>query len=566
MAALWIAGCASPEVARRDADEAAGRIMDRYGRDTLGPAADRSWFALDRPSDLLRQRLLSEHGLPYAVLTNLAPPRATAAERLPDPVPLSLVDAVKIGVRNSRDYQDAKEAVFRVALELELQCDAFRTSWAGLLSGGYDDARGGESDLRAATAGAEAGATRALKTGGAIAGRIAVDLVRLLTGDRDRAMGLLADATVTLPLLRGAGRAVVTEPLTQAERNVVYAMLGFDRFRQTYAVRVAQEYYDALDAWQRVENSRDNLDRLTAAVDRAREMALAGRLPAIEVAQTRQDQLRAQDRLFSARFEAEGLTDSLKTTIGLPPDARVQLDMADLDRLPDPGGADAAGAEKGSDPTASLPPPPDETEHIRAALEHRQDLRVALGRAEDARRAARVAADALRADAKLEMTGAAGEARSASNADGGDAGLGDAQRLGARLEFGLPWERTKERIAYRNRLIDADRAGRAAEEAEDAVKRDVLDAMRSFDQAARSCVIQAEAVRVAMRRVDAVNLFQMAGRAQTRDLLEAQEALLSARNALSSARIARRMSALNLARDTGRLALTEEGFRHDTIP
>ena len=34
------------------------------------------------------------------------------------------------------------------------------------------------------------------------------------------------------PLLRGGGRAVVLEPLTQAERNLLYEIRGYARFRE----------------------------------------------------------------------------------------------------------------------------------------------------------------------------------------------------------------------------------------------------------------------------------------------------------------------------------------------
>ena len=38
------------------------------------------------------------------------------------------------------------------------------------------------------------------------------------------------------PLLRGGGRAVTLEPLTQAERNLLYAVRAFALFRQQFFV------------------------------------------------------------------------------------------------------------------------------------------------------------------------------------------------------------------------------------------------------------------------------------------------------------------------------------------
>ena len=42
----------------------------------------------------------------------------------------------------------------------------------------------------------------------------------------------------TQPLLRGSAREVVLEPLTQAERNLVYSVRNFERFRRTFALPV----------------------------------------------------------------------------------------------------------------------------------------------------------------------------------------------------------------------------------------------------------------------------------------------------------------------------------------
>src|SRR5262249_22311874 len=41
------------------------------------------------------------------------------------------------------------------------------------------------------------------------------------------------------PLLRGGGRAVTLEPLTQAERNLLYEIREFARFRKTFYVAIA---------------------------------------------------------------------------------------------------------------------------------------------------------------------------------------------------------------------------------------------------------------------------------------------------------------------------------------
>ena len=128
------------------------------------------------------------------------------------------------------------------------------------------------------------------------------------------------------------------------------------------------------------------------------------------------------------------------------------------------------------------------------------------------------------------------------------------------MDLGLPWERTAERNAYRAAALAVDSARRALEMAEDSAKDAVRRALRNIQSSWSSYAIQEEALSVAQRRVRSSDLFQQAGRASTRDVLEAENALLSARNARVSAIISYRMAGLELYRDMSLLEITEEGL------
>jgi outer membrane protein TolC len=78
--------------------------------------------------------------------------------------------------------------------------------------------------------------------------------------------------------------------------------------------------------------------------------------------------------------------------------------------------------------------------------------------------------------------------------------------------------------------------------------------------------IQAKSVYVAQKRVKSVNMFLDAGRAQTRDLLEAQDALLSAQNSLTAAVVNYRIAELNIQRDMGVLQVDEKGLWQEYLP
>jgi outer membrane protein TolC len=200
-----------------------------------------------------------------------------------------------------------------------------------------------------------------------------------------------------------------------------------------------------------------------------------------------------------------------------------------------------------------------ESDDLLQAFALRQDRRESRGRAADAERHARVAANALRAGLDVTIK-AAGEQR---NARGGgtatDIRFGDGS-ASATVDLDLPWERTAARNAYRNALLAADKARRDLAVKEDEVKQGVRDARRALAEARESYRIQGSAVDLAERRVRSTAMFLEAGRAQTRDVLESEEALVSAQNAMVGAVVQFCLAQWALARDTGALTTDDEGW------
>ena len=101
---------------------------------------------------------------------------------------------------------------------------------------------------------------------------------------------------------------------------------------------------------------------------------------------------------------------------------------------------------------------------------------------------------------------------------------------------------------------------------EDQIKLDVRNKLADLLESREGLKIQANSVIVAQRRVRSSNLFFEAGQAQIRDLLEAQDALLSAQNALTSALVSYRVAELELQTDIGLLEVDEKGLWHEYSP
>lgn len=590
---LLFTSCRSPSSFREEADREAYSWIQKGQEQAFGEARD---FSIERPADALRRRLLLEQNLPVSGEASLGAGDVQRIPQWPDasystettnasvagdggPLKLSLLDALQVGARSSRDYQRQKERVFQAALQLDLEADAFRSSWSGVLSSILSTDLAGEEEVSGVETSFGLGWDRAFKTGESIAVNLGVDLANLLTQESGSALGILADATLSIPLLRGSSRFVVTEPLTQAQRNVMYALHDLERFRRTFSVEVASSYLGVLQQMDQLRNARENYRRLILSTRRARRLADAGQLPEIQVDQARQDELRARNRWVSAQISLEQSLDQFKIQLGLPPDAAVELDPSELERLADEAEdlvrqgetkPDVAAAPKAADDPVELQAlsweeggaleiPMDDA--VRLALQNRLDLRNEIGRVFDAQRDVAVAADQLRADADLLGRARAGEARALSSVSQGDGelNLGDG-RYSAELSIDLPFERTDERNTYRNSLIGFEVSVRSVQNLEDQVKLQVRNALRSLLESRESASIQARAVDVARRRLDSTSMFLEAGRAEIRDVLEAEEALVSAQNALSAALVQYRVNELELQRDMGVLEVTEKGL------
>jgi outer membrane protein TolC len=271
--------------------------------------------------------------------------------------------------------------------------------------------------------------------------------------------------------------------------------------------------------------------------------------------------------------------DGFKATIGLPVDAVMELDPNDLEQLRDRARKYVEAvmvAETGPAETAPAADAPvvlvpasredagpyelDEAVAIKLALENRLDLRVANGAVYDAQRQVVVAADALGAGLNL-----GGSARFADTDDDGHLTF-DRARYAALLSLDLPIERTRERNNYRNSLINLERATRDVQVLEDDIKAAIRSELRTLLESREELKIQAESVVLARKQVKMVTLFLEAGRRQIRDLLEAQDGLLSAENGLTAAVIRYRTAELQLQRDLDVLTITKEGLWQEFAP
>lgn len=589
---LVATGCRTAGDYRLEADRTAEKIINEKII-----AIGSSDFTIDRPSNILRRRLLAEQDLPYSGPESLGTDSLKPIEHWPDdnypdsnltserivtvtktePVKLSLIQALQIGAANSFEYQRQKEDIFKQALTLDLTQHQFHTILADRTEALIESDHSGKQTTEGTQYNTNASVSRKLQSGAQLTAELAVNLVNLLMPKNNQAssMGLSFDATISVPLLRGSGRHIVTEPLIQAQRNVLYSVYEFGRFRQTFAVNTASQYFGVLRQLDAVNNNRENYRGLIRSAKRSRKLADAGRITQIEVDQAVQNELTARNRWISALERYKRAIDSFKNLLGLPPDASIKLDRSELLRLSvysdkfmittPPADGDQTISPASTHNTGPLEI--NERDAIELAFENRFDLTAVQGKVYDAQRAAVVAADALGAELTLLGTSQFGSSRSISTANQSDARIRSNKGIySTLLTLDLPFERTAERNAYRNSLIALEQAVRDVQSLEDDIKISIRNRLSDLLESRESLLIQAKSVKLAQKRVNSTNLFLDAGRAETRDLLESQEALLSAQNALTTAVINYRIAELTIQSDMGLLQIDDKGLWQEYFP
>jgi len=586
LACLAAVGCKSPRSWRLEADDVAADIIKANQAAAIGR---NEAFSIKTPADVLRRRLLWAQGLPVAGPSSLGtdqlkrvphwpgkqtkrPAKGASKRSVPtggSDVQITLLQALQIAARNNRGYQLAKETVFIAALGLDLESQEFRNTYAGLLSGVLSHDESGDSPVGGRVGSGSVSWSRRFRSGAALTGRLGVDLARLLTRGYGSSTGIFADASISVPLLRGAGKHIVTEDLTQAQRDVIYSLYALERHKRTLAVEVATDYLGVLQQADQIKNATENHQRLIKAAERSARLGEAGRLPKTQVNQAQQNELRARERVITNRNRYHGGLDALKLTLGLPTDARIALDREELTTLVDQAQAALGKKDADADET-SLKRGKLELPILKAvglALNKRLDLRTAQGRVVDAQRGVVVAADGLKADLTLTGDVAMGASRDISSAGTDNAKLRPERGVySATVTSDLPWERTAERNAYRTSYITLEQAARAVQALEDNIKLAIRGALRTLTQTRQSFVIQSSAVELATTRVKSTELFLEAGRAEIRDVLEAQEALVQAQDALTAALVNYRIAELELQRDMGVLEVDEKGLWREYRP
>lgn len=278
-------------------------------------------------------------------------------------VVLNRESVVRLSLLNSREYQRELEELYLSALDVTLERFLLDTRFFGGHSTFFDN----EGRLRGQTGagthlGSHARSTldvendlslrRKFATGGELLAGIANSIVWQFSGPDTYSAFTIMDFSLVQPLLRGAGRAVVLERLTDSERALLANIRQMERFRRGFYGQIIAGLnpgqgpsraglaltlpplntaagggiFGLMEEQVQIRNLRSNVDSLEDSLEMLQAAYDAGRIEnRYQVDLARQAMLNAQSRLLSLRTAHEDRLDAYKITLGLPPDLGVSL-------------------------------------------------------------------------------------------------------------------------------------------------------------------------------------------------------------------------------------------------
>jgi len=470
----------------------------------------------------------------------------------------SLREALKTAVQHSRIYQNSREQLYLAALSLTLSRHEFAPIFSGGGSGNYavqtaqtvalvPDPVTGETievlsdnlaEQQSVHVTGNLGVNWLIRDIGKLSAAFTTDFLRFLAGNPSTITSSQIGATLTRPLLRNAGYKADIENLTQAERDLLYQLREFVRFRKNFSVLIASAYYSVLGNRDAVRNSFLNLQSSRRAGDRTRALAAEGRTTQSDLGRIEQQELSAENAWVSAIRVYQRALDDFKIQLGIPVETRIVLDDRELQEL------------KIRHPDLQV------EEAIQIALAARLDYQNARDELEDSGRKVKLAADQFKP--QLDLMASAGFVSPQEN-HGFAVPDPDRYNWSAGANLDLPLDRMAARNSYRATLIAQQRAARNVDQQRDQIQLQVRDSWRTLEQARRTYQISEIGVKLAERRVEEQELLAELGRAKALDQVDAQNALVSSKDQLTQALVAHTIARLQFWDNMGILYIKDNG-------
>jgi len=506
----------------------AQRQSDRLVGDVLGDHSTKLNDQRRATIELPKERDASAAAAASAPVTSSTTPSNAPGESTRV---LSLRDALSTAIQTNRGYMSERESLYQTALSLYATRFRFSPQLSSTLNYVF---AGGDPGGETGSTSMGAGVSQLLPWGGTIGARADVSHAQDWNGAPDTFDAGMS-IRLTQPLLRGAGRGPTMESLTQAERSLMYRIREFELFRENFSIDVASRYYDLVQQQRALENQRRNLGDLEFARRQAEAMFKLGDVGELDVLRARRSELTSQNDLIAAVESYRLALDRFRIFLGLPEGVRLEVQ----DEAPE-----------------YIEAPYDVNSAIEVALKNRLDVVTRREQLEDVARQIKLVENGLLPDLNLNVDYSLGADATTNLFDANF----DNQSYGASLSLDLPLVRVNEREAMRRAQIALRRAQRDYDEFQQTLVVEIQARFRELQRRSQSLAIQRELIADQERNVVIARLRFEQGDFSNRDVFEAQQSLLDARNAQIQEQVNYEIARLGLIRDLGILFIDENGM------
>jgi len=503
---LWLLSGCSANQYRKSADREIYGIIQKTQQGALGHT---NGFNIDTPYS---------HRKPAEIFpAELIDSRLQTNRRV-----LSIEAALELAVQTSREYQTAKEVLYQAGRRLS----DVRYQYKPVLDAGGTPIKI-ENGVWSSAGGAKLSFSQLLRSGGKLGVTLANDLFRYYTGNPQQSVVNTLSVDLFQPILRGFGHnSPELETLTQAERDVVYAVRTFSYYQNQFALGIVNDYFRLLQQKDSIRNSYTNYLRRVESTKRLE--ARQDRETVSQVDQARQAELTGKNDYVDSVARFLNSLDDFKLRLGLPLGEILVLDDNALTEL------ERAGL---------IPAPLDSDAAYRAGVQKKLPMLNEIDRFEDSKRKVRIAVDQLRT--QLDAFANASYAWGEPNVD--------KIQYEAGLQLNLPFDRLQQRNSYRSTLISFEAQLRILVATLDSLKDSIEGGLRTLRQRRANHEIQTKALQLANRRVDSETLRLKAGLTEVLYLNQALDDQVIAEDQVTEALVSYQEARLQLMLDIGAL-------------